>query len=406
MNWNKIRTKLYGTLALGALTLTTIPHTTWGMEINATRTYQKIYLDMQQVTWKVYNVNDENYVRLADLCPPIGTELLWDSSENAVFMTSHGTEPILSQLPQDQDIQEIVARAAAYDQVIQDVKTAYGSHTEDNQYTTGLYHVSLIDLDQDGEEELLLSYLSSCTGEQFPMYTITHTTEVWAYTQGKAERIHKKDVEYIGGGNYDYNNTCTLVQTGDTWHLAYTSNHEHMYSSSKTLDIYSFLEGKEVPVESLDYSTKTSMGTTSYTLKNKNLITDQGSGSSHEGFPNNLWAETTETYEEENTMDIYTQALIHYPLQRQEGEALLQQWRINPQSKLKIHAIQTNQRIFLDGNPVTWLIYNINDENYIRLADLCPEIGVGLLWDSTDNRVLLTSDGSLPSNILPSEINT
>lgn len=402
MNWNRTRKTLYGVLALG-LTLCCTASPLFAMEINATRTYQKIYLDGERVTWKVYNVNDENYVRLADLCPPIGTELLWDSWENAVYMTSHGAAPIQSQLPQDGDIQEIVSRAAAYAQVVEQVKATYGSHTEETQYETGLYHVSLLDMDGDGEEELILSYLSSFQGDQYPFYDMTHTTEVWTYTNGTTQRIHKRDVNYIGGGNYTYNSTASLVQDGNQWRLAYESEHFHMYSSSKNLEVIGFQEGKEILLEDFSYATETAMGLTTYTLKEKHQVIDSGSGTDHGSFPSNLWDYTQKSYNLDTFTGIYAHPLVDYPLQREEGEALLQQWQGNPQSKLKIHAIQTNQRIYLDEKPVTWLIYNINDENYIRLADLCPEIGVGLLWDSTDNRVLLTSDGSMPSNRLPSD---
>lgn len=54
------------------------------------------------------------------------------------------------------------------------------------------------------------------------------------------------------------------------------------------------------------------------------------------------------------------------------------------------------QSIYLDGNAVDWTVYNVADQNYIRLADLCPELGVGISWDSATNSVLLTSNGTTP----------
>lgn len=54
----------------------------------------------------------------------------------------------------------------------------------------------------------------------------------------------------------------------------------------------------------------------------------------------------------------------------------------------------TAQTIYLDGTKVNWTVYNVNDENYIKLADLCPEMGVGLTWDSANNAVRMTTDGS------------
>lgn len=54
----------------------------------------------------------------------------------------------------------------------------------------------------------------------------------------------------------------------------------------------------------------------------------------------------------------------------------------------------TAQTIYLDGAKVNWTVYNVNDENYIKLADLCPELGVGLSWDSTNNAVRMTTDGT------------
>lgn len=56
-----------------------------------------------------------------------------------------------------------------------------------------------------------------------------------------------------------------------------------------------------------------------------------------------------------------------------------------------IHAVETKQTIFLDGESVDWKVYNVNDENYILLADLCPEINVELEWDATENAVKMTS---------------
>lgn len=72
-----------------------------------------------------------------------------------------------------------------------------------------------------------------------------------------------------------------------------------------------------------------------------------------------------------------------------------------------VSAIRTKQTIFLDEQAVDWTVYNVNDENYIRLADLCPELGVGLAWDPVANAVRMTSDGSAPTlseSVVPSTV--
>lgn len=61
-----------------------------------------------------------------------------------------------------------------------------------------------------------------------------------------------------------------------------------------------------------------------------------------------------------------------------------------------VSATLTSQTIFLDGESVDWTVYNVLDENYIRLADLCPELGVGLVWDPVANAVRMNSDGTIP----------
>lgn len=61
-----------------------------------------------------------------------------------------------------------------------------------------------------------------------------------------------------------------------------------------------------------------------------------------------------------------------------------------------VSAMRTNQTIILDGETVDWTVYNVLDENYIRLADLCSELGVGLVWDPGANAVRMNSDGSVP----------
>lgn len=61
---------------------------------------QTIYLDDKAVDWTVYNILDQNYVRLGDLCPEIGVGLAWDPYANAVRMTSYGSTPIISEAPE------------------------------------------------------------------------------------------------------------------------------------------------------------------------------------------------------------------------------------------------------------------------------------------------------------------
>lgn len=405
MNWKPWRKHISCMAAVSmAWGLGTVPSA--AMEIHATRTYQKIYLDEELVTWKVYNVNDENYVRLADLCPPIGTELLWDSWENAVYMSSNAVEPVMSTLEQDGDMKDIVQRATTFQDVITQVKKSYGSHSASQERATGLYHVSLIDFDGDGEEELLLSYVSaleeSVTSLEYldSFATITHTTEVWNYENGVAQRIHQREIQSFAEDTGL--SACSLIQRGERFYLVYHDMYHTLNdllqadATTYQIQVIGFSQGKEILEEDVSISLESLMSLES--LESLDIHEELGavSNKNHLLFQqeSNIW----DSMDRESENMIYQDIWEDYPLQREEGENLLLQWRQSPQSKLKVHAIQTNQRIFLDGNPVTWLIYNINDENYIRLADLCPEIGVGLLWDSIDNRVLLRSDGYMPSN--------
>ncbi len=61
-----------------------------------------------------------------------------------------------------------------------------------------------------------------------------------------------------------------------------------------------------------------------------------------------------------------------------------------------VQAKLSPQEIYLDGQKVDWTVYNVADQNYVRLADLCPEIGVGLAWDPVTGYVLMNSDGTTP----------
>lgn len=62
----------------------------------------------------------------------------------------------------------------------------------------------------------------------------------------------------------------------------------------------------------------------------------------------------------------------------------------------QVYAVLSPQSIYLDGEKVDWTVYNVNDQNYIRLADLCPELGVGLWWDAENNAVGMSTDGTVP----------
>lgn len=66
-----------------------------------------------------------------------------------------------------------------------------------------------------------------------------------------------------------------------------------------------------------------------------------------------------------------------------------------------VQARLSPQEIYLDGEKVNWTVYNVADQNYVRLADLCPEIGVGLAWDSVTGYVLMNSDGTTPQVTQP-----
>ncbi len=54
-----------------------------------------------------------------------------------------------------------------------------------------------------------------------------------------------------------------------------------------------------------------------------------------------------------------------------------------------VRAYRSDQPIYLDGKRIDCRTYNIADQNYIRLADLCGALGVGCYWDSATNSVYL-----------------
>lgn len=54
-----------------------------------------------------------------------------------------------------------------------------------------------------------------------------------------------------------------------------------------------------------------------------------------------------------------------------------------------VKARLSNQPIYLDGERIDCRTYNIADQNYIRLVDLCDALGVEWYWDSTTNSVYL-----------------
>ena len=54
-----------------------------------------------------------------------------------------------------------------------------------------------------------------------------------------------------------------------------------------------------------------------------------------------------------------------------------------------VKAYRSDQPIYLDGEKIDCRTYNIEDQNYIRLADLCGALGVGCYWDSATNSVYL-----------------
>lgn len=56
-----------------------------------------------------------------------------------------------------------------------------------------------------------------------------------------------------------------------------------------------------------------------------------------------------------------------------------------------IQAVRSSQTIYFNGKQVNWTAYNVADQNYVRLADICEAMGVGLRWDAKTNSVHITT---------------
>ncbi|MFI3249753.1 MAG: hypothetical protein R3Y07_02160 [Eubacteriales bacterium] len=79
-------------------------------------------------------------------------------------------------------------------------------------------------------------------------------------------------------------------------------------------------------------------------------------------------------------------------------------WGLIPTAEATVEWVQARvspQEIYLDGNQVDWLVYNVGNQNFVRLADLCPAIDVGLVWDPITGYVLMNSDGTTPAITQP-----
>ena len=54
-----------------------------------------------------------------------------------------------------------------------------------------------------------------------------------------------------------------------------------------------------------------------------------------------------------------------------------------------LKVLPSTQKFYLDGEPIRLEAYNINGYNYIKLGDLCPALGVALVYDGTTNSVYI-----------------
>lgn len=363
-------------------------------QVDAIRTMQDIYLDDTLVSWKVYNVNDQNYVRLADLCPTVGTSLLWDSSANAVRMTSGGMTPEKPNATPE-DFSDILTMATAYQDIIARLKSSYGSLSGSGiPSSTGLYFSLTQDFDGDGVEELVVSYISNYQSSQFET-SWTWNVDVYNYLNGQTSKIHSKDMDFVTGSTANFGTTVSIVTDGTKFYLSYLDYTYHMYSNSESLSVYDFSNGKENLLERIDYTdTADNAGTTfTYSITTDGQKVASGtfkkSDPTYQGF--HLLDYGNHSYSDVTSI---SETAITRTANFAETDALLARWATNPQTKEDVHAVETKQTIYLDDKAVDWLIYNVNDENYIRLADLCPEIGVGLTWDSVANAVRMTTDGT------------
>jgi uncharacterized protein YkwD len=63
-----------------------------------------------------------------------------------------------------------------------------------------------------------------------------------------------------------------------------------------------------------------------------------------------------------------------------------------------IIAKPTTSKVIVNGNEVYAEVYNINDNNYFKLRDVAQVVDFSVVWDDTDNRILInTSRGYTPN---------
>ena len=57
--------------------------------------------------------------------------------------------------------------------------------------------------------------------------------------------------------------------------------------------------------------------------------------------------------------------------------------------------------ITLNGKPVNWTAYSIYGNNYFKLRDICEALGISVVWDDINNRIIIdTSRGYDPGEII------
>jgi len=82
------KTKNIITLAAGILAGVLLTTTTGAAVdyVKARLSDQPIYLDGERIECRTYNIADQNYIRLVDLCDALGVDWHWDSATNSVYL--------------------------------------------------------------------------------------------------------------------------------------------------------------------------------------------------------------------------------------------------------------------------------------------------------------------------------
>lgn len=348
----------------------------------ATEISPSIFVDHIPIDLQVYNINEENYVSLPDFSSLVGTSLECD--ETAIHLTSHATDP--TYLSQGNG-----TTTDLFQTVIDDIIAIYGKHETDSQTSTGLYYVSYLDFTGDGEEDLFLSYVSFFAENIPGIYEIKHNSEVWTVNNNVVQKLYENQIHHVMGGTAYINETCELIYDGEKWYIANTYNLIHRGYCTDRYQVTEISLENQI-VEDLLFYTEANGDYTyfSYSLSKNNTILQEGTYLTGESFGyGSLYDYLSEQFQQDSIIPVYETYTYEKNLVALEPTTATL-------TTLEYQAIPTTQTIYLNNKTMDWQLFTVNDTYFVRFADLCPEMDMGVDWDTESNTIKLTTDGSDP----------